>query len=402
VFVELDLASDSYELTVLPWKDLGAAQSLAKKAGGALVLHGPKKPLSSPLPAPPPKPKGSAKLEKRKLSWMVDACPFLQAPGFRHVKEGSPKTTVTSLFDCRVWPPAKSVVGKGNVQFVVHDGDGSRIIHRVEYEVDDNENLSPRPTGTLRIERPKKTPVDLLSRLPDGFEIDHAAWVGDLAVLIPSAATVQEKKSRRPLVWDGKTLAVAKGLPDAAGPSSWLRGHARTGDGVDVLLWEGAGWIAKGDRFMKAWTLPKRVSEYEVVVGAPAPGNGFFYMQHVYGKKEQVTMLRHAVNGKCTARVRLARADVPPRTAMDGRVLLGLNRSEQPKSPALAVFHPETDELTLVPPQLLGFRKDDPVEAYGVSTPKKGGAFLWVLDNEEVRRIAWDAILALPRVPASS
>ena len=401
--VELDLASDSYELTVIPWKDLAAAQSLAKKAGGRVILHGPKKPLASPLPAPVPSAKpSSAKLDKRKLPWNVSSRDFYQYPGVCHLNDGSPKTAATTLFDCRVWPPAKSVIAKGNVQFVVHVGDGSRIIHRVEYAVDEDENVSPRPTGMLRIERPKKPSVDLLDLLPDDFEIEHAAWIGDLAVVFPSAGTVQEKKSRRPLVWDGKTLAAAKGLPDAAGPSSWLRGHARTGDGVDVVLWEGSGWIMKGDRFARAWTLPKRVSRYEIVVGAPAPGNGFFYVQHVYGKKEQVSMLRHAENGKCTARVRLARLDLPPRTVMDGRILLGLNRSEAPKAPVLAVFHPATDELTLVPPQVLGFRKDDPVEAYGVSTPKKGGAFLWVLDDEEVRRIAWDAILALPRVPASS
>jgi predicted DNA-binding WGR domain protein len=401
--VELDLASDSYELTLLPWKDLGAAQSLATKAGGELILHGPKKPLASPLPAPlPPAKPGGAKLDKRKLPWEVSSRDFYQYPGVRHLNDSSPKTTVTSLFDCRVWPPAKSVIAKGNVRFVVHVGDGSRIVHRVEYDVDENEKVAPRPTGMLRIERPKKPAIDLLDRLPDGFEIEHAAWIGDLAVLFPSGATVQETKSRRPLVWDGKTLAAAKGLPDAGRSSSWLRGHARTGDGVDVVLWECAGWIAKGDRFVKAWTLPKGVSKYEEVVGAPAPGNGFFYMQHVYEKKEQVTMLRHAENGKCSARVRLPRVDAPPRTAMDGRVLLGLNRSEEPKSPALAVFHPATDELTLVPAQLLGLRKDHPVEAYGVSTPTKGGAFLWVLDvdDEEVRRIAWDAILALPRVPA--
>jgi hypothetical protein len=64
------------------------------------------------------------------------------------------------------------------------------------------------------------------------------------------------------------------------------------------------------------------------------------------------------------------------------------------------VFHPETNEVTFVPPQVLGFRKDDQVDAYGVTTPKSGAAFLWVLDDHELRRIAWDAILALPRVPA--
>ena len=58
-----------------------------------------------------------------------------------------------------------------------------------------------------------------------------------------------------------------------------------------------------------------------------------------------------------------------------------------------------SNELTFVPPTLLAFRKDDPVDAYGVSTPSKKGErpFLWVLDDQELRRVPWDVILALPR-----
>ncbi|CAN5925019.1 hypothetical protein BH11MYX4_BH11MYX4_01470 [soil metagenome] len=112
-------------------------------------------------------------------------------------------------------------------------------------------------------------------------------------------------------------------------------------------------------------------------------------------------MLRQAEKGKGVERARLHQpVSGPPRTAPDGRVLIGLNRSGEPKKPVLAVFHPETNELTFASPQVLGFRKDDQVEAYGVSAPPKGEAFLWVLDDEEVRRVSWRSILALPRVAA--
>ena len=42
-----------------------------------------------------------------------------------------------------------------------------------------------------------------------------------------------------------------------------------------------------------------------------------------------------------------------PRISPDGSVLIGLNRSGAPKTPVLAVFHPATNEITYVPPELL-------------------------------------------------
>ena len=90
-----------------------------------------------------------------------------------------------------------------------------------------------------------------------------------------------------------------------------------------------------------------------------------------------------------------------PVAAPDGAIVLGVNRSGAPKKPVLAIFHPGTSELTLVPPNVLAFRTDDIADAYGVSRGKgKDGAFLWVLDDEEIRRVPWAAILALPRVRA--
>ncbi len=407
--VELDIASDSYELIFIPWKELSRAQDLAKKAGGKLVLHAPTKPLTTALPKPAPKATSNVKLQKLKFGWLVQADDFIQNPGFLHWKD-SETAAATTLIDCSTWPPKKTLIGKGRLDVIVHEGDGSKILHRVSYdEVDDV--VAKRPTGTLRIERPKKRPVDLLDELPDNFSIEKASWIGDLAVFFPADDTVREKKSRRPLVWNGKTLAPAKGLPDATPKKgtkenrwpSFLRcGHARTGTGVDVLIWEGAGWIAKGDTFVKTWKLEPdpTVWDWGPIIGAPAPGNGFFYSARSNDKKNHIATIRHAENGKCTERFHLDEViDGPLRTVMDGRVLFGLNRYGNSKKAVLCVFHPESNELTFVPSQVLGFRKDDQVEAYGVSPEKKGGAFLWVLDDEELRRVSWDAILALPRKP---
>jgi predicted DNA-binding WGR domain protein len=404
--IELDISSDSYELTVIPWKDLPLAQKLAKEAGGAILHHGPKKPLASPLGAPAPKPKSSVKLEKRRIAGLLPNRNFVQVPGLLHRTHGKP--SVTSLFDCRTWPPTKAIVkGTGKLEVIIHETDGSLILHNVYYELLDDEEFEPRPKGTLRIERPKKPAVDLLDRLPDSFDIEAAAWIGDLAVLLPAETTVRGKTARRPLVWNGKTLAPAKGLPDATAkrgtrsdpwPSFLRMGHARTGTGTDVLIWEGAGWVAKGETFVKKWKLHPDLDPDEQVIGAPAPGDGFFYTYRVAGK----TTIRHAANGKSTEFARVPHGiDLPLRTVSDGRVLFGLNRYANPKEPVLGVLHPETREVTLVPPEVLGFRKDDTVDAYGMTVPKNGAAYLWVVDAEELRRISWDAILALPRVPAA-
>jgi hypothetical protein len=404
--VELDISSDSYELTLLPWKDLAAAVSLAKKAGGRLIVHAPKTPVAKPLPTPAPKPRGPAKLSTVRFGWQVRENNFVQNTGFLHWKDVKKDVTATSIVDCRSWPPKMTRAGQGRLDVIIHPDSGARILHRVMY-LYVHEKLEPRPKGTLRIETPGVPAIDLLDRLPDQFEIAAAAWIGDLAVFFPTEATIRGKLGFRPLVWNGKRLAPAKGLPDAKPvkgtprdrfPRFLRQGFARTGEGVDVLVWEGAGWIAKGDAFVRAYAIDRDVSVHELFVGAPAPGDGFFYVHRLPGKSSGIATLRHVERGSCTERLRMKQVVAnPPRTAFDGRVIFGLNRYANAKKPVLAVFHPETNELTLVPPHVLAVKKDDQLDAYGVTSSKKDGAFLWVLDDDVVRRIAWDAILALPR-----
>ncbi|CAN5925020.1 hypothetical protein BH11MYX4_BH11MYX4_01480 [soil metagenome] len=273
--VQLDIASASYELTVIQRKDVLRAKDLAKKAGGAIVLHGPKTPLKTALAAPAPKATGSAKIDKKKFGWLVRHNDLVQMPGVLRWTGEAPgqmldsgkiaktDTQKTSLVDCRVWPPKETLISKGRHSVVYDHAHASRIHHAVSYPLVDDEFL-PRPIGTLRIERTKQPPADILERLPDGFDIKIAAWIGDLAVLFPDEPTVRGKTARRPLVWNGKTLAPAKGLPDAIAkkgtrsdpwPSFLRAGFARSGAGVDVLIWEGNGFTAKGETFVKTWEL---------------------------------------------------------------------------------------------------------------------------------------------------
>lgn len=403
--VELDLPSDSYELTVIPWKDVARAKDLAKKAGRALVVHGPKTPLAKPLAAPPPKPGPPAKIDKKKFGWCVAHDEdFARLPGvLRTTGEATETkdTRKTFLLDCRVWPPKEKLVAPGLFKLSVHPADeAKRILYRVYLQVVGGK-IATRPSGLLRVERPNHPPVDLLARLPDHYTVDLAAWIGDRAVFFP--ATVG-KQGKRPLVWNGKTLTPAKGLPEAKLSGGFLRGVgvARTGDGEDVLLWERMGFVARGDRFVKAFELVANLQVYEKVIGAPAPGDGFFYVHQLRAKSGPQAILREARRGKCVERARLDFVVWgQPVAAPDGRIVFGVNRCGAPKAPVLGVFHPTTNEITLVPPNVLAFRKDDIAAGYGVSPGKgKDGAFLWVLDDEELRRVPWSAILTLPRVPA--
>ncbi|MEO6777044.1 MAG: hypothetical protein ABI467_29200 [Kofleriaceae bacterium] len=403
--VEFDLASDSYELTVIPWNDLAAAQRLARTAGGKLILRAPKTPLAKPLPAPPPKPKSPMQLDTfrfgrgldgNKVSWRVDPNEFEQTPGFLFRYEYD-----TQLVDCRVWPPKITRVTHEQVDVVVHERNGARIL----WKTYNDQRL-------LWIERPGRASVDLIARLPPKFYIERALWIGDLAVFLPQDFTVgQFKELRRPLVWNGKMFAPAKGLP-AAKPKSFsdnrwppavTRGFARTGDGVDVLIWEGYGWVVKGDGFVKKWKLLRDLDKWWLIVGAPGPGNSFYFQHRLAGTDANFATFREARDGVCRERVRFAEVvEGPLRGTFDGRVIFGVNRSGRAKTPVIGVFHPATAELTWVPPHLLGFKRDDQVDAYGVVAPTKGTPYLWVLDDDSARRIAWAAILALPRKPAAA
>ncbi len=409
--IELDIASDSHELTVIRLADVGEAKALAKKAGGAIISHAPKTPPKAPLAKAPPRSSAKVKVDKVKTKWSIDADHFAQQPGI--LRRAGESKVKTFLVDCRVWPPKESTLGDGGLDVIFNEEDGSKILHRVYYP-DVEEEAQPRPAGTLRIERPGKAPVDLLPRLPDSFEIDEAAWVGDLVVLFPTEPTIRGSRSRRPLVWNGKTLGPAKGLPDLTPPKGTSKdrwpsfrkaGFARTGNGADLIIWGGKAYAARGDTFVKACDLVPDVDAYETIIGAPAPGDGFFYLHRPSGKKAPEGVIRHAEKGRCTERAKLAwMAGEPPRVTPDGCVLIGLNRSEDPKTPALVVFHPATNELTYVPPVMLALRKDDPLDAYGVvMKSSRGEAYLWawVLQDDELRKVPWSAILGLPRVPAS-
>lgn len=388
--VELDISSDSYELTVVPWKDIAGVQAAAKAIGGKVVLWGPKKPLAEPLPAAAKKPVG--KFQSVRVAGDIWEKRFEAMNGFCSFARGA-----TTLVDCTTWPPKKTVLDEPLVNAVVHAR--GTIFHWVTHPYV-NDVSDPKASGTLRVRD-----VDLLPLLPDHFDVRDAGFVGDLVVLLPTEPTVRGKVTRRPLVWNGKKLAPALGLRDAVPakpkrkgdfPSFLRQGFATTGSGIDVLVWEGEGWIAKGGALKKVCGID-HVALYDLFVGAPAEGDAFVYLHRKSRKLVEIREVRFGAK-------EIVRAKIPylvetPVAGIDRTTLLGVNRYAQPKAPALVVWHEATNETTDVPATAFGIPRDENISAYGVGG-KGNDAFLWVLEDSTIKRISWANVLALPRTKA--
>jgi len=397
--IELDLDGDSYELTVVPWANVSKAQQLAKRIGGKIVSHAPRTPLPKPLPSAPKKVQGKFQAIKVKEP---DERDFVQHPGFftRTEKE-------TTFLDCRTWPPKGTKLGGPRLQLVCDDDDHRRIVHRVFRPLVDGA-YRPKCEGTLRVEQRGRRPVDLVEHLPLEFDLRGVGFIDDLVVLLPTDPTVRGGRTRRPLVWDGKRLAAAKGLPDAVPakptrkdkwPDFLRQGFARTGSGIDVLVWGSAGYVATGGRFRKVCSL-EEVPTYWVFNTAPAPGDSFYYVRRLPGDRHRTATIRQVTldrRGGTDREVgRIERVLNPAVAGPNGTMIIGCNRYMDPKAPVLVVFHPERAEWTEVPPSVLGVRKDDALDAYGFGKAKDG-IHLWALDRERLIRVPWSLILSLPR-----
>ena len=391
--IELAIDSDSYELTLVRWKEVPALQKLAKRAGGEILLHAPKRPLAAPLAPVAPK-KKNAKL----VALNVPGVDWVRNP--REVGSGVVvhAKAQTTLLDLSTWPPKKVSLGVPNARVAMKAGGGARVVWSIWHPIQRGE-LQPRPTGTLRVEHGTKT-TELLAKLPDHFAPETIGFVGDLVVLLPTEPTVRHGITKRPLVWDGRKLEPARGLRDAKAakgtrrdpfPSFLKQGFGRLGDGRDFLVWEGKAWLAKGNVFGAGFSIAS-VSGYPTFRAVPS-ATGSFY--RAAGKKPCTTVLREIVPaGKTWTDVERSRLDGvfdEVETAPDGRCVLIANRYADAKRPALAVFDPVKDAWTMVPATTFGLRKDDPVRAVGFGA-LKGEMFVWVLDNETVKQLPWSSV----------
>lgn len=398
--VEMDISSDSHELTVVPRARLAEAQKLARALGGAIVHHGPAKPLAAPLP-PAPRKKPAARLVSLKV-------PGADHDGFEGLESGFLVPTVkdTRIVDCRRWPPRQSRVPSPKADVVERPGGGARIVHRVWHPIVDGA-FTAKAIGTLVVETGRAR-VELIDRLPPWFDPWGAGFAGGRVVIFPTEPTVREGTTRRPLVWDGKKLQPAPGLPDAkpvrgnrrdAFPSFIRRGFARTGDGTELVIWEGRGWVlGKGGRFVPVCTLVA-AGTYDPIAGVPAESDAFFYLAPT--EKHGGTVMREVrlgggARGTDVERGRVAGLLEHPRLAPDGTVVAASNRSGDARKPVLVAFHPSSGEWTEIPAGLFGVRKDDAVDAFGFGEAS-GEPYLWILDGQTVKRLAWSQILGLPR-----
>lgn len=378
--VSLDIESDSFELTVIPTKDLSELQRAAKKAGGAIISHAPKSPLTKPLPAF--KPQAAKRFESFAVPrlWM-HRDNYFRCPGVWSNEEKG-----TTLYDVRSWPPKKRQLGAPKLEFA-NSPRGHEVAHRVMHRIVDGV-WSEEAEGTFLVTMKGKKPVELISKFPSGFDTHQAHFIEDLLVVFPTEPTIRGGKNRRPLVWNGKTFEPARGLPDArakkgnrrdAFPSFLRMGVVETGKGEELLVWENTLWqrSAAGFRALKKPRLEIPVYDFFQGVAGP-PGTRTFV--HFVKDALHLTSLDDG-SSRLLARFKNVRCDTPRSAGAHG-VIVRARRSSNAKAPLLQWVHFDDREPTPIPASAFGVRSDDTVQAFGVTDD-----WLWIAHERAIKRL---------------
>ncbi|MFT3713169.1 MAG: hypothetical protein QM817_36405 [Archangium sp.] len=381
--ISLDIESDSFELTVVPRSDVAVLQRAAKTLGGAITSHAPSTPLTSPLPVVLRQASGRFESVATPQFWS-DREEWFRAPGpLAHHEKG------TTLFDLRRWPPKKRELGAPKLSLACSPR-GHEVVHRVTRPYRDGDWGEAQ--GTLRVTFAGKKPLDLLPHVPDGFDPESIHFVGDLLVLFPTEPTCRDGRTRRPLVWTGKKLEPARGLPDAKPkkgsrrepfPAFLRMGLIECGDGEELLVWEGRVWERHGAlAFREVKSLRSLDVTTSFFQGVPGPKGSptFVYLSQDSKRRSLLTRVSRR-DGSQTLLLRTDRRCLCIRTAPDGTVVARLSRYSRPKDPLLLVVHPDGATSEIAATQF-GVKLDDSVSAFGRTED-----WLWVADRQALKRI---------------
>jgi hypothetical protein len=286
---------------------------------------------------------------------------------------------------CDVWPPRVEKVATRRLPLQIVDGArGERLLAAI-YNGEGTVALRTRARGKA---------VDVTKAVPEGFNVQAVGFVGSRAVLLPSEEECRSGRVKAPLVWTGDAFRVAQSLPAVTrtprGDASFLvQGFARTGDGEDILLWAGRGWVANGDGFRAAYDLGPLAPWYQPYVGAPAAGDGFCVVK--FGKKTELFLV--GTRGK--PRSLLSSTTVSfegPAPTPDGGIALKVYGRDA-KTPLLWIVFPERGEIVDVPRALFGLPRDALVKSYVATEARLAIGLL----HDEIRAVPWRKIRGLPR-----
>jgi hypothetical protein len=388
--VHLDIGSDGWEVTVIPFDEVTAAL----EHGSALGL-GKNGRVTSLSPRKRPEKEPKAARVRPPTVHETFALPEGYPPQQGGHGEGSMLWTTKETerraleIDLSTWPPTLHELLRSD-RFASHLATSTAGARVVSTASPDNEALKRGETilrGAIVLLRPGASPVDLLPRLGRGVEVQRIGFVGDGVVVLPTEPSFRGNAVDRPLLWEGgeafrvlDELPIVKVAPFAPGdfPPFVRQGFARTGNGDDVLIWEGRGWIREDGRFVARYELGE-LDAGAVIPTVRGAGDTFFL------KRE--------------GRLRQARKDGPPVALLpkvrslydlapgpDGTVIASKLRYGSSKSPLAVVYDPSTGKHFDIAPHLLDVRKDDTPELvrYSAATDR-----LVALYGSEVRSVPW-------------
>jgi hypothetical protein len=385
--VSIDTDSDAYPLSTLNFDHIPEVRALAKASGlGRIDSFAPRKRPEPPKPLPPRKPEPKTSRPKA-FRGKGDASRTLGSHARGLVFHDGEKSDPTKFANASTWPPKVGTLAPHYCKELAWARSGTFTLN-AQYTDDKGKQI-----GSLREFRGSR---EIELEVPKGVDIDRLAYAGEELVLFPTNPSYRGKAVKRPLIWDGDRFRELAGLPAIAVPpppkarGSWdfaIQGHARTGDGSDVIVWFGRGYERAGAKWKPTFELGK-CDHYDELWSAPC-SDGFFFLSK--GELRQVTRSKKA-------RRRLPTFDridhVSP--GPDGTVLCALVRMTS-KSPAALLFFPDEHMVAPIPPSAFGLRRDDGLDAifYNADTHLVFG--IVDLPDPGMRPVRYDSLLALPR-----
>ncbi|MEO8705590.1 MAG: hypothetical protein ABI867_36505 [Kofleriaceae bacterium] len=388
--VSIDTGSDAYPLSTLYFGHVREVQRLARASGlGRIDSFAPRTQPAPPRPLPPrPKQPKTSRPKAFRPSSGVDIArePSSHARGL--VFHSGAKTDPTYLAAATSWPATARAIAPYYCKEIAWSPSGAYALN-AQYTGDGGAQI-----GSLREHRDGKLRT---LALPAGLDIDRLAYAGDDLVVFPTNPTYRRKRIRRPLIWQGDRFVELAGLPPIKVPpppkqgQSWdfaVQGHARTGDGSDVIVWGDRGYERAGARWKPTFELGTRDANDEIS-SAPAGPDGF-YLRIDRG-------VREVVRGKrARHRLRTFHCIDHISPGPGGTLLCALIRMTS-KAPAGLVLFPGDDRFAPIPSSAFGLRRDDSLEAifYDPETDVVFGIVDYPAPG--MRPVRWASLLALPR-----
>lgn len=233
----------------------------------------------------------------------------------------------------------------------------------------------------------QESTFDIRSADPIGYH-QRAFFVSERILLVPPPGSGVGGEPVRALMDDGEKLIEAPGLPPLAktGAGWHSPGVARTGDGADVLIWNGDGYEWDGDRFRKTFPLGA-ANVYDELHAVPGDGDGFFYLNNR-------TLFEAYRGGEPVRHAPLWTNIMHMLPGPDGGLLL--REGENDDAAAGKLYFPAEGTFIRIEPELVGGS-----DLYDFLAWSQGAGLIVASDRRALYAVGVEEVLGLPREPAA-